>query len=222
MRRPDLVRSAALCAPYLSPIPALPTHRSATRYLLLAGGCRLAAAARRDRCSASSGWSSQALVPAVIGKAIDAGLTARDGSALLTWGAALLGLAVAAGRQRHHPAPAAPSTTGWRRPTAPSSSPSGRPTGSAPRLPKRLATGEVVSIGTSDISHIGNAIDITARGAGAVVADHHRRGDPAVSASVPLGLVVMHRRAGADGRRRPADPAAAPPAAGLPGAAGAR
>jgi hypothetical protein len=37
-------------------------------------------------------------------------------------------------------------------------------------LPRRLSTGEVVSIGTSDISHIGNAIDITARASGSVVA----------------------------------------------------
>jgi ABC-type multidrug transport system fused ATPase/permease subunit len=35
---------------------------------------------------------------------------------------------------------------------------------------KRVATGEVVSIGTADISHIGNGMDITARGSGSVVA----------------------------------------------------
>ena len=36
-------------------------------------------------------------------------------------------------------------------------------------LPKRVATGEVVAIGTNDLAHIGNAMDVTARAAGAVV-----------------------------------------------------
>ena len=57
-------------------------------------------------------------------------------------------------------------------------------------LPRRVAAGEVVSIGTADISQIGGAIDITARGAGAVVAHRHGGGDPA-HRSVPLGLVVV-------------------------------
>src|SRR5206468_9618869 len=57
-------------------------------------------------------------------------------------------------------------------------------------LPKRVATGEVVAIGTADIAHIGNALDITARGTGAVVSI------AVVAAlllgtSVPLGLVVL-------------------------------
>jgi len=37
-------------------------------------------------------------------------------------------------------------------------------------LPKRIATGEVVSIGNSDVSHIGGALDIMLRGSGAIVA----------------------------------------------------
>ncbi|HSV37271.1 MAG TPA: ABC transporter ATP-binding protein, partial [Nocardioidaceae bacterium] len=36
-------------------------------------------------------------------------------------------------------------------------------------LPKRVATGEVVAIGTNDLSHLGNAMDVTARASGAVV-----------------------------------------------------
>ncbi|MDM4784682.1 hypothetical protein [Micromonospora sp. b486] len=39
------------------------------------------------------------------------------------------------------------------------------PTASAPRCPGGSRRGEVVSIGTADIEHIGGAIDITARGA---------------------------------------------------------
>ena len=36
-------------------------------------------------------------------------------------------------------------------------------------LPKRVATGEVVAIGTSDLAHLGNAMDVIARAAGALV-----------------------------------------------------
>ena len=36
-------------------------------------------------------------------------------------------------------------------------------------LPKRLTTGAVVSVGIADVSRIGDSMDITARGAGAVI-----------------------------------------------------
>ena len=36
-------------------------------------------------------------------------------------------------------------------------------------LPRKVSTGEVVAIGTSDLSHIGQVMDVTARFAGAVV-----------------------------------------------------
>ena len=57
-------------------------------------------------------------------------------------------------------------------------------------LPKQIATGEVVSIGNSDVSHIGGALDILMRGSGAIVSI-------AVvsiillSTSFQLGLVVL-------------------------------
>ena len=57
-------------------------------------------------------------------------------------------------------------------------------------LPKRLATGEVVNVGTSDVSHIGNAIDVTARGVGAVVAII-TVAVILLNASLPLGLIVV-------------------------------
>ena len=78
-------------------------------------------------------WLAQALVPAAMGKAVD-GLTARDSEALIRWSAVLLGLGVVGafgGIMRHRWR----STTGWPPPTAPSRSPSARPTGSAPRCP---------------------------------------------------------------------------------------
>ncbi|OLE27254.1 MAG: multidrug ABC transporter permease, partial [Actinobacteria bacterium 13_1_20CM_3_71_11] len=57
-------------------------------------------------------------------------------------------------------------------------------------LPARLATGEVVSVGTSDIRHLGNILEITARGCGALVAIVVVA-VLLLNASVPLGLVVV-------------------------------
>ena len=36
-------------------------------------------------------------------------------------------------------------------------------------LPRKVSTGEVVAIGTSDLSHIGQVMDVTARFTGAIV-----------------------------------------------------
>ncbi len=36
-------------------------------------------------------------------------------------------------------------------------------------LPRRVSTGEVIAIGTSDLDHVGNVMDVTARFAGAIV-----------------------------------------------------
>src|SRR4029079_2580260 len=57
-------------------------------------------------------------------------------------------------------------------------------------LPQRLAAGEVVSIGTADINHIGNTVDISARFTGAIVAIVVVT-LILLSSSVPLGLVVL-------------------------------
>ncbi|MCP9966915.1 ABC transporter transmembrane domain-containing protein [Actinomadura madurae] len=57
-------------------------------------------------------------------------------------------------------------------------------------LPKRVSAGEVVSIGLSDVSHIGDALDIIARGSGAVVAIAAVTGI-LLTTSPPLGLIVL-------------------------------
>src|SRR5690606_20557980 len=57
-------------------------------------------------------------------------------------------------------------------------------------LPRRLATGEVVAVGNSDIAHIGNATDILLRGTGAVVAIIAVT-VIMIATSVPLGLIVL-------------------------------
>lgn len=166
----------------------VPDSRSATRLLVWLAG--------RNWPLLTAGlllgvvWMvAQALMPAAVGKAIDSGLTDRDLGALITWGLVLLGLGVlqaVAGILRHRCAVHnfLAAAYGTVRLTVQTANRLGA------TLPRRVSAGEVVSIGTADISHIGGAIDITARGTGAIVAI----GTVAVillHASVPLGLVVV-------------------------------
>jgi ABC-type multidrug transport system fused ATPase/permease subunit len=168
--------------------PGVPNHRSPTRYLLWL--------ASRTRLTLIAGvgvgilWMvSQALMPAVVGKAIDAGVRARDLDALAMWSLTLLALGLlqaGAGIVRHRLAVFNWLAAAYR--TVQVTISQANRLGAT--LPKRLATGEVVSIGTADINHIGGALEITARAAGAVV------GIVVVTAilldtSVPLGLVVL-------------------------------
>ena len=46
-------------------------------------------------------------------------------------------------------------------------------------LPRKVSTGEVVAIGTNDLSHLGQVMDVSARFAGAIVSFLAGRGDPA-------------------------------------------
>jgi ABC-type multidrug transport system fused ATPase/permease subunit len=148
--------------------PGQPDDASPLRYLLwvarsqwntVLGGASLAML-----------WTgSQALMPPTIGQAIDKGVLARDGNALLLWAGVLLGLGVVqatTGIMRHRF-----TVTNWlggayrtvqvvtRQATRLGST-----------LSKRLTTGEVVSVGIADISKIGDAMEITGRGSGAVSA----------------------------------------------------
>ncbi|MCZ7435425.1 ABC transporter ATP-binding protein [Micromonospora sp. WMMC241] len=168
--------------------PGTPDARSATRYLVWLAG--------RHPVYFGGGltlgviWMlAQALVPAAIGRAVEAGLAQRDPDALLRWALALLGLGMVqagAGILRHRCAVHNWLGAAYR--TVQVTVDATNRLGAA--LPRRVAAGEVVSIGTSDIEHIGSAVDITARGAGAVV------GIVTVAvilldASLPLGLVVV-------------------------------
>jgi ABC-type multidrug transport system fused ATPase/permease subunit len=168
--------------------PGVPDHRSPTRYLVwlasrtpltLVGGVGVGIV-----------WMvSQALMPAVVGKAIDAGIRARDLDALRMWALTLLGLGLlqaGAGIVRHRLAVFNWLAAAYRTVQVTI----GQANRLGATLPKRLATGEVVSIGTADINHIGGALEITARATGAVF------GIVVVTAilldtSVPLGLVVL-------------------------------
>jgi ABC-type multidrug transport system fused ATPase/permease subunit len=170
------------------PDPGTPDHRSATRYLWWI--------ARLQKKTILAGMAmaviwmvAQALMPAVIGKAIDSGVIQRDTTALALWAGALLALGVlqaTAGIVRHRLA-----VFNWLSAAYRTVQLTVRHAGAiGATLPKKVSAGEVVSIGTADISHIGNSVDILARGMGAIV------GIVTVAvilltASMPLGLVVV-------------------------------
>ncbi|HZE31748.1 MAG TPA: ABC transporter transmembrane domain-containing protein, partial [Actinoallomurus sp.] len=168
--------------------PGTPDRRSPARYLLWA------ARAQTASMVGGAAWGvlwmvTQALMPATIGRAIDEGVTPKNTDALLAWSGVLLLLGVVqavAGVMRHRFA-----VTNWLggafRTVQVTSRHAAR---LGATLPKRLATGEVVSVGIADVSHIGGAMEITARGTGAVVAII-LVGAILLFTSLPLGLIVL-------------------------------
>jgi ABC-type multidrug transport system fused ATPase/permease subunit len=132
---------------------------------------------------------AQAVMPAIIGKAIDQGVAADDAGRLWFWAMALLGVGVlqaSAGVLRHRFAVLNWLTAAYR--TVQVVAQHAVRLGAT--LPRRVATGEVVSIGASDLAHVGNAIEVMGRGAGAVVS-FFVVAAILLSASAKLGLVVL-------------------------------
>jgi len=131
----------------------------------------------------------QAVMPAVIGQAIDDGVAAKDTSALVRLTALLFAIGLiqaVTGIMRHRFAVTNWLTAAYRTVQLVAR----QATHLGATLPKRVATGEVVAIGTNDLSHLGNAMDVTARATGAffsfiVVAVLLLR------TSTTLGLVVL-------------------------------
>src|SRR5918999_1903592 len=170
------------------PNPGEPDHRSPLRYLLWV--------ARRLLPSMAGGmgfgivWMvTQALMPTTIGQAIDSGITAANTDALVAWSAVLLGLGViqaAAGVMRHRFAMF--NWLGGAYLTIQVVTRQATRLGGT--LPKKLATGEVVSVGVADIAHVGNSLDVAARAAGAVVSIL-LVGVILLVTSPPLGLLVL-------------------------------
>ncbi|GIH40573.1 ABC transporter [Microbispora corallina] len=133
-------------------------------------------------------WLGQALVPAALGKGIDA-LAARDVGLLARWSAVVLGLGVlqaAAGTFRHRFAVLTWLSAAYRTVQVTVR----HATRLGATLPKRLSTGEVVSVGNSDIAHVGNAMEILLRGIGAIVAIATVT-VILIATSLPLGLTVL-------------------------------
>ena len=168
--------------------PGIPDHRSPTRYLLwvargqigtLLGGVLFGVL-----------WmGSQAFAPAILGRAIDEGIAARDSRRLIDW-VLLLTLVclvqILAGIMRHRYAVVNWLTGAYR--TVQVVTRQSADLGAT--LPKNLATGEVVSVGASDLAHIGNVLEILARFAGAIAA-FVVVAVILLKSSVTLGLVVL-------------------------------
>jgi ABC-type multidrug transport system fused ATPase/permease subunit len=112
--------------------------------------------------------STQAVMPAVIGRAIDRGVADRDTAELVKYAGLMLliGLLQAAsGIMRHRYA-----VTNWLTAAYRTVQLVGRQAVQlGGTLPRKVSTGEVVAIGTTDLSHLGNLMDVTARFGGAVV-----------------------------------------------------
>jgi ABC-type multidrug transport system fused ATPase/permease subunit len=131
----------------------------------------------------------QAVMPAIIGKAIDQGIEDQDVSRLWFWAGMLLAVGVVqavAGIFRHRFAVANWLIAAYR--TVQVVSRHAVRLGAT--LPRQVSTGEVVSIGSSDLAHVGNSIEVMGRAAGAVVS-FFVVAAILLNTSVTLGLVVL-------------------------------
>lgn len=133
--------------------------------------------------------SAQAVTPAVLGRAIDRGVAAKDTRQLLLWAGVLLGVGLiqaVSGIMRHRFA-----VTNWLTAAYRVVQLIGR---QAVRLgatlPRKVSTGEVVAIGISDMSNLGQVMDVTARFSGAVVS-FLLVSVILLKTSTALGLVVL-------------------------------
>src|SRR3954452_7191092 len=149
------------------PDPGIPDTRSAWRFLgwLIHGQLRTVLA---GACYGIVWMLAQAVAPLLVGRALDQGVAGGDLSSLVWWVAALavLGLVQAgAGILRHRVAVLNWLSASYRcnQLVARAVSRLGA------SMSRRIPTGEVVSMVTSDTPQIGNALDITARLSGAVV-----------------------------------------------------
>ncbi|MDX6241218.1 MAG: hypothetical protein QOG10_6042 [Kribbellaceae bacterium] len=168
--------------------PGTPEHRTPARYLLwVAGGQK---ATLLGGMTFGILWmGAQAFVPAILGRAIDEGIAAGDTERLLFWTLVLSGVGVLqalAGIMRHRFAVVNWLSGAYRTVQVVTR----RAANLGATLPKNLATGEVVSVGASDLAHIGNVLEVIARFAGAIVA-FAIVAVILLSSSTLLGLVVL-------------------------------
>jgi ABC-type multidrug transport system fused ATPase/permease subunit len=148
--------------------PGTPELRSPTRFL------RWVARGQARGLTAGVLWGiawmgALAVVPAMVGQAIDLGVAGRDTGELLRWSALILaaGLAAAvAGILRHRVAVLNWLTAAYRVQQLLVR----QAVRLGASLPRRVATGEVAAVGSHDAERIGSAMDITARLAGAIAA----------------------------------------------------
>jgi len=132
--------------------------------------------------------TSQAAIPLVLGAALGA-MVRRDKGEVVSWALVLFVLGIgqaAAGILRHRRAVAnfLVAVTRVEQLVARHASYLGA------ELARRVAAGEVASLGSSDVERIGDALDVTARTAGGVVA-YLAVGIVLLLASPPLGAIVV-------------------------------
>ena len=148
--------------------PGTPDLRSPTRFLVWVARGQLGTLALGIVYGVV--WmAALAVVPALVGRAIDQGVAAGDTAGLLAWSALVLaaGLVSAiAGVLRHRAA-----VVNWLTATYRVQQLLVRQAvrlGAA--LPRQVATGEVAAVGSHDAERVGGAMDITARLSGALAA----------------------------------------------------
>ena len=133
--------------------------------------------------------SSQAVMPAVLGRAIDAGVASRDIDSLLAFGGLMLGIGLVqavSGIMRHRFAVTNWLIAAYRVVQLVSR----QSVHLGATLPRKVSTGEVVAIGSNDLSHVGQVMDVSARFSGAVVS-FVLVSVILLQTSVALGLVVL-------------------------------
>ncbi|WP_299443444.1 ABC transporter ATP-binding protein [uncultured Phycicoccus sp.] len=111
---------------------------------------------------------SVALVPAAVGRAVDEGIVARDGRALILWSLAVVGLGVVsavAGNGRHWFAVKNWLTAAFRAGVVADRA----VRRSGPALTRSMPAGEVLASFTSDFGRMGHSFDVFARFMGAIV-----------------------------------------------------
>ena len=168
--------------------PGTPDTRSPTRFLIWVGRQQLGTLLLGMTFGIV--WMlAQALLPWVLGRAIDDGVGTGDTQALLAWAGALFGLGVVqavAGTLRHRVAVSNWLQSSYRmiQVVAHHAALTG------PAVRTRLTTGEVVATVSNDALRAGGAFDITARLAGAI-ASYFVVAAILLSASTLLGLVVL-------------------------------
>jgi ABC-type multidrug transport system fused ATPase/permease subunit len=168
--------------------PGTPNLRSPARFLLWVARGQLRTLALGGLLGVL--WmGSEAVMPALVGRAIDQGVAGGDTAALLRWSGAILAVGTGgsvAGILRHRAA-----VGNWLAATYRVQQLVVRQAvrlGDA--LGRRVATGEVVGVGSHDAERVGAAMDITARLSGALVS-FALVAALMLRASVTLGLLVL-------------------------------
>ena len=168
--------------------PGRPDLRSPARFLL-----RVARLQRREVAGGvlfGVVWmGTQAVLPYVLGRAVDDGIADRDAGALRQWALVLVGIGLVqavSGTCRHRFAVANWMLAAFRS----SQWVNAQVVRLGAGLSARTSTGEVISVGATDTVAVARAMDVTARGAGAVVA-FGLVSVLLLQASLLLGLVVV-------------------------------